>query len=427
MLRTRLQPSRLARGRAALGAALAVIGLTGAASAAGPKETQAKKALKQAVEEDYLETRFDDAENRLRAAIQSCGTAGCSPQLRAQLHAALGAVLAGGKKEMEDARDEFVEALQLDPKVEPDPGMTSANVTFAFEQARKKLKGGAATPDSKPADEPRKKGPPKDSNSPKDTDEPKPDDKKDAKAAKDKEPETPPPPARKNWITLAFSPDISIVSGTNVCTKEVRGSEHYVCVRNDANRTAYVGTPAKDNADNINTGVALSTLRILLAYDRLLIDNLTLGARIGFAFNGASGGNASFLPVHAEARLGFFPGKTPFVGSGVRPYLMISGGFAQIDTKVNVQVLEDGRACGAESPSDSSSMCTRPSKDGVIEQRVQTLTVYKQAGLGFGSLTFGVQFAPTAAVALYLAVRGNITFPVVTGVLSPEGGLSLGF
>jgi hypothetical protein len=441
--RTSPPTSRLGRRLLALGAALSVIALASAASAAGPKEAQAKKALKQAVEDDYLQTRFDDAEKRLRGALQACGATGCSAALRAQLHAALGAVLAGGKKEMDDGRDEFIEALQLDPRVEPDPGMVSANVTFAFEQAKKKVKGGPAAapppptppePVEPPAEEPpppRKKPKPRPPPPAPVADEPRPDvkdrDEPKDRDGKDKDPEAPPKVARKNWITLAFAPDVSIVSGSNVCTSASQATEHYICIRNDATRSRYVGTPTKDNGDNINTGVALSTMRIMLGYDRVLGDNFTLGARLGFAFNGASDGGASFLPVHAEGRFGFWPGKTPFVGSGVRPFFMLSGGAAQVDTKVDVQVLEDGAACGASKPGSSKSPCLTPSKDGVLEPRVQTLTVYKQAGLGFASLSFGVQFAPTAAVALFLAVRGNVTFPVVTGVLSPEGGLSLGF
>lgn len=202
----RLRPRLVALG--ALVAVLGLPGLTREAAAAGPKEAQARKALKEAVDDDYLQTRFDDAENRLRAALQSCGTTGCSAQLRAQLHAALGAVLAGGKKEMEDARDEFVEALQLDPKVQPDPGMLSANVTFAFEQAKKKLKRGPAAsapppppPEPTPDDPSRKKPRPKDP----EPDEPRPDkDSKDAKDKDGKDPEAPSQRARKNWITLAF-------------------------------------------------------------------------------------------------------------------------------------------------------------------------------------------------------------------------------
>ena len=410
---------------AALTVFVAACCLSGAAAAAGANEAQARKALKQAVDEDYLETRFDDAENRLRGAIQRCDS-GCSAALRAQLHAALAAVLATGKKELDDARDEFAEALMLDPSVEPDPGMVSTGVTFAFDQAKKKLKIGPYAPASATPAKPKEPGARKD-------DEPEPKRPADAAGPRDTRPKDVDtkdeprelPPARKNWITLTFSPDVSIVSGTNVCTKENQREAHYVCIREDAGKTRYNGTPTKDNGDNINTGVALSTLRVMLAYDRLIVDNLTLGARVGFAFNGANDGGASFLPVHLEGRVGYWPGKTPFVGNVVRPYMMISGGLAQIDTKVSVEVLEDGNACGAKSPGDSKSPCTLPV--GMPEPRVQKLTAYKQAGLGFGSLAFGVHFVPSPIVALYLAARVNITFPVVTGVLSPEGGLALGF
>ena len=405
---------RLARVTAATLLAAALIGLGGDAFA-GANDAQARKVLKQALEEDYLETRFDDAEQKLRGALQLCAS-GCADEVRAELHAALGAVLAGGKKELEDARDEFVEALKIDPKAQPDAGMLSTEVTFAFEQAKQKLGIGQAK--QKPADPPPapRKTRIKDPDLPRDDKDPKPDDKDPADEK----------PTRKNWITLSFAPDLSIVGGTNVCSKETRTASNYVCIRQDVNDTLYTGTPTRDNGNNINAGIALSTLRIMLGYDRVIIDNLTLGARVGFAFNGGAG-DAKFLPVHVEGRIGYWPGKRPFAGSIVRPYLMLSGGLAQIDTKVNVEVLEDGNACGADNPKNSTSPCTRKSPDGVLEKRVQTLSVYKQAGLGFGALSFGIHFAPTPAVALYLAVRANITFPVVTGVFSPEGGLALGF
>lgn len=393
---------------AVAGAVAALLVCGGAAAAGSPTEARARKALKQAVEEDYLETRFDDAEQRLRGALRWCGTGDDSPcpvELRAKLHAALGAVLAVGKKQLEDARDEFVEALQLDRSSEPDPNVVSAEVTFAYEQARKKLKltGKQDEPPTKPdADEP-KGGPSK---------EPAP-------------PKPPRKPPRKNWFSLTFSPDVSIISGTNVCTQESQANGHFVCGRGDGSR--YVGTPTRDNADNINLGVGLSTLRLMLGYDRLLIDNLTLGARVGFAFNGAGVTGASFLPLHVEARVGFWPGDAPFSGSVVRPYLMLSGGVAQIDTKASVQVLEDGVACGASNPGDITSPCTKRSSDGVLEARKQDLTAYRQTGLGFASLTAGVQLAPTSAVALFVGVRGSVTLPVVSGVLSPEGGVTVGF
>lgn len=382
-------------------AALGVLALGAPVQAAGSKEAQALRALRQALDEDYLQTRFDAAELKLRAALQSCGGA-CSIALRARLHVALGAVLAGGKKQLDDARDEFVAALMLDPRIEPNPDLLSTEVSFAYEQARKKLRfapGAEAKPQAKPDDKPEALGGP------------------------------PPPlltePARKNWVTLSFSPDLAFVSGSDVCTANSQTFDHYVCLRPD--RSRYVGTPTLGNGDNINLGIALATIRVMLGYDRLVHPNVTLGLRAGFAFNGATDGGASFFPVHAEGRLGFWPGHEPFVGTGVRPFLVLSGGAAQVDAKVSVQVLENGVTCGAQSPSNTVSPCTRPSSDGTVEPRQQALAVYKQSGLGFASLAFGVQFAPSVRVAIHLAARASVTFPVIAAVISPEGGLSVGF
>jgi hypothetical protein len=391
------------------------------ARAAGSKEAEAQRALKQALDEDYLQTRFDAAEQKLRAAIQGCGKA-CSAATRAKLHVALGSVLAGGKKELEDARDEFVEALTIDPTIEPSPDLLSTEVSFAYEQARKRLKLASGKPP--PADAKPPKKPPKPEKEEKDEGDDKPD-KKEAEAPK--EPPAPSEPVRKNWITLTFAPDVALVSGSNVCTADSQRTAHYVCLRQDAASTRYAGTPTRDNGDDINTGLALGTLRIMLGYDRLVHANVTLGLRVGFAFNGASGGGASFLPFHAEARIGFWPGHEPFADKGVRPFIIASGGVAQVDAKVKVNVLEDGTACGAQNPSDTSSPCTQPSSDGTLEPRQQALTVFRQNGLGFAAATFGVQFAPSTRVAIDLGVRFGATFPSLAAVLSPEAGVAVGF
>jgi hypothetical protein len=107
--------------------------------------------------------------------------------------------------------------------------------------------------------------------------------------------------------------------------------------------------------------------------------------------------------------------------------VFVSGGLAQVDTKVQVEVLEDATACGAD-PANTQSPCTkRAMADTIIEPRKQTLTVYKQAGTGFAALGGGLQLAPVPNFGINLSVRGGVTFPVVTPVISPEIGLSLGF
>jgi hypothetical protein len=374
------------------------------------KDAQAEKALKKALDQDYLETRFDDAENRLRGAIQACGQDDCSPSVRARLHAALGSVLAGGKKELQDAQDAFVEALSFDPEIQPDPDIDSTEVTFAFEQAQKKLKvgKGPSSPSGDPATPP------------------------DDGAAKLAEPAPEPdkPPAgepRRNWVSLAFVTDLSIVAGDEeVCSPEGRNERHFYCARQDGSR--YYGVPTAGNGNNVNGGLALSTMRATLGYARLVGDHLTLGARVGFAFNGARGDGASFVPFHGEARVAYWPTTRPFSEAGVRPFVFVSGGYAQIDTKVSIEVLEDGVACKALDPADTSSPCTRATgKDGAIQPRKQTLSAFKQTGLGFASIGGGVQFSPTSRVGIDVGVRASVTFPVTAPVISPEAGISVGF
>jgi hypothetical protein len=411
----------------ALGMTLSLLTLALPRSAsANLKDAQAEAERKKALEEDYLETRFDDADRRLRAAIQVCGSNACSKATTAKLYVALGSVLAGGKKELSDASDAFVEALTLDPKAKIDPDLLSTEVTFAFDQAKKRLGIGGITTNKKPPPEKpepvveKTKPEPVVDNDRSDREKPEPD------KSTEPRPDAPPPAeAKRNWITLTFSPDVAFVSGENVCTKAAQDGDHLFCTRKDG--THYVGTPTVGNADNINSGAVLSTMRLTLAYDRLIGERITVGARLGFAFNGASDGGASFLPVHAEARLGIWPGAAPFVGSGVRPFFFLAAGIAQIDSRVDVEILEDGKVCEAKKPSDTGSDCTKPSRDGFLEPRKQTVSAYKQAGLGFAAGGVGVQIAPSPGIAFHLAVRGGITFPSVVPVITPEAGFALGF
>jgi hypothetical protein len=535
----RPSPPRFAR---ALAANLPALGLawslaaTPAHAQPAPKDADTEKALEQAMGTDYLETKFDQAEQRLRAAIDACGADGCSSKLKARLYMALGTVLAHGKKQLEDARDAFVEGLGLDPEAKPDPDLMSAEISFAFEQARAAfgLAGVKSGLDVKPPPEQRVRTPlpvyaeiradllertkqvtiwyqppsggehrslllkklrdrgyginlpctdlvtqgtvryyllatdadgailasagSRDqplTTSIKETistpppswpgfappqpcaalEQGKPSQCLDnrqcnegltcvAGACVPKAPEAPVKDVRRNWVSISFWPDVSLFSGEGVCSRTEQAEQHFVCLRQDGTR--YDGVPTANAANNVNLGFALGTLRVALAYDRLLLDNVSAGARVGFAFNGAKGGGASFLPVHVEVRGQYFLLPPALDGTGVRPYGLVSAGLAQIDSRVEVEVLEDGVACGAD-PNDATSPCTVPSPSGVVEERSQFLDAYKQAGLGFASAGVGLMYEPAAGMALNVALRASVTFPVVTAVLSPELGFALGF
>ena len=116
---------------AALGCALP----TGAFAAG--KDAQAESAYKKAMEEDYLDTKFDDAEKKLNKAIEVCGEKACSPKVKAKLYMGLGIVLAGGKNKLDEAKESFAEGLKLDPTVVPDPDYVKSEIKFAFDEAKK--------------------------------------------------------------------------------------------------------------------------------------------------------------------------------------------------------------------------------------------------------------------------------------------------
>jgi hypothetical protein len=530
--------ARLAPIAAGLAAALAA----GSASAAQPKDAQAEKALADAMDNDYLQTAFGKAEKKLRTAIEACGPAGCTPALKAKLYVALASVLAGGKKQLEDAREAFVEALTIDKDAKPDPDILSSEIAFVYEQARKQLKldqpasAAQAVKHTPPAEQRVmtpvpifiEVGPELAATAKRATvsylapgapewrsllmkkigergfgmnvpcadleaegalryhiivtDEsgavlatagtrgeplatemkksiagepphwpgfapPEPCAKTEkAKAQQcidDKECNTgfqcdagvcvaKPPPGpepkddrRLNWITLSIVPDASLFSGESVCTEEVQARDHFVCLRQDGSR--YRGTPTAGIANNVNLGFTFSSLRATLGFDRVILDNFTAGLRAGAALAGPSHESVSFFRLHFEARAGYWFGPKPFESMGARPYVFLAGGAAQVNSKVEVEVLEDGDVCGAMNTADTASECTLASPDGVREPRTQKLSAYKQAGLGFLSVGGGIAYAPLPAVALNFAVRASVTLPVVTAVFSPEMGLSVGF
>jgi hypothetical protein len=400
--------------------ALAAGLLAAPARAGAPKDAQAENAIAEALEVDFLETKFDKAEQRLRGAIDACGESDCTPAIKAKAYAALGSVLAGGKKQLEDAREAFVQALMLDKTVQLDPDIASTEVKFAFEQAQKQLK--LDKKPEKPVEKPVEK--PKPTRAVQCIDDNECNAGLACVGGECVERAAQPPKAeeksRKNWITLSFAPDVSVVSGSDVCTQDNQNNAHFVCLRQDGSR--YAGRPTLGNADNIKTGPALSTVRVLLTYERVVADNFGLGARLGAAFNGATQGGASFLPLHLEGRVSYSIGKKPYDGRGVRPFFFLSGGLAQVDTRVDVQVLEDGAACGPV----VNGNCTKNSGDRKEPQK-QTLSAYKQAGMGFAGGGFGLAYHPVAGLAFNVGLRASATFPVATFVLAPEAGFGLGF
>ena len=87
--------------------------------------------------------------------------------------------------------------------------------------------------------------------------------------------------------------------------------------------------------------------------------------RLGYAFGGRPAGKDKFFPFHAELRANYWFGSAPFESSGVRPYLSLSGGLAEVDAKVPVEYYNANNQKG-------------------------TLDAWRKTGTGFASLAFGV-------------------------------------
>ncbi|UQA55876.1 hypothetical protein [Polyangium aurulentum] len=122
-------------------AAVVLGGLASPAIAAGEKDKEALKLHDQAMDEDYLAVEFDKAEKKLKDALKKCGDTGCTPAVVGKLHIALGTVY-GGSNKLDQAKEEFVLALKADPNAQLISGLTTPELTKAFEDAKKNAKPG---------------------------------------------------------------------------------------------------------------------------------------------------------------------------------------------------------------------------------------------------------------------------------------------
>ena len=139
------------------------------------------------------------------------------------------------------------------------------------------------------------------------------------------------PPAKKNWLSLAFQQDWLLLPGSSTTCA---GGTGYDCF---AGSSYYSTVPYAGSGDVVQGGLAPATSRILAGYDRA-VGSFTLGARVGFAFRGGpqTPGFNPFLPAHVEARGAYWFGADPFARVGFRPYVVVAGGVAQVDASVGV-------------------------------------------------------------------------------------------
>jgi hypothetical protein len=211
--------------------------------------------------------------------------------------------------------------------------------------------------------------------------------------------------AKKNWIGLGIQQDFMLFQAEDhVCS----GGNDYTCFYEPD--IYYDGIPVDvEGANGVAAGVGRATTRFLLGYDRLFGENLTLGARLGYAIGGGpkAPGGAAFLPIHAEARVGYWFGDDPFGNTGPRPFVLLAGGLAQVDSKVVVTVY-------------------RNQTEAANDQRTD-LNAWKKSGNAFVGGGFGL------AIPLGDSLQASLELKVVrmigrgAWVIAPRLGAELGF
>lgn len=231
--------------------------------------------------------------------------------------------------------------------------------------------------------------------------------------------------AKKWWVSLSFQPDIAYMSGDAVCSRQSQESEGYACFR-QSDGVQYRGLPKEDVANAIGGGFTLSTIRILLGIDHLLADNITAGARLGFAFNGGpeTDNGISFLPLHAELRAAYWFGDKPFSKKGLRPYAFLAGGLAQVDAKIPVEVSEN---LDKHHQNDDDWWDYTSLYDNQDYPERQTLDAWKKMGQGFIGGGAGAMYAIEANQGLFIDAKLMIMLPTSGVVIAPEIGYKIGF
>ncbi len=239
----------------------------------------------------------------------------------------------------------------------------------------------------------------------------------------------------KNIVGVHFAVDAGFVGGKDVCRADQNEYDCYL----EGSETPYPGPLPADIADHagepgdaypgggIGNGLTGGTLRVLLSYDRALTSHLTLGARGGFAFRGGPSreGDPSFLPLHLELALGYW--MLGLAEQGVRPYVRLSGGVAQVDLKTQV-VASD---CSSEPSYEAFIHCINAEGDydsaNDPDLPSVTLDAYKKLGQGFVGLGGGALFAVGQSVAAQLNVNLMVMLPDSGLVIEPSLGVTYSF
>jgi hypothetical protein len=204
-------------------------------------------------------------------------------------------------------------------------------------------------------------------------------------------------------LSAAFQLDLLALPGVNEACK---GGTGYTCFTSSGKY--YSGIPLTGADDVVAGGIAPATMRVLLGFDRVLTQNVSIGGRLGYAFNGGPQRPtaSSFLPVTVEARGTYWFGHDPLGRSGFRFFAVLGAGAEEVDASVPVDVYASLTAYAAKQSQD--------------------LNAWKKTGLGFVELGPGAMYALTPNSGILLEAKGVMLFPTFGAGASVQLGYGIG-
>ncbi len=227
---------------------------------------------------------------------------------------------------------------------------------------------------------------------------------------------------KKIWLSLNIQQDFGILSGErNVCGPQSVNPDQYNCLEENGN-FVYAGTPEGAAGNAITGGFKPTTTRFLAGIDYLVASNIALGARVGYGVNLAAPKDG----IHGEARVTYWFGKDPFKQKGLRPYLMLLGGYANKDAKLNVPIHETEVKAGCLAslpPGSPTASCYDPNKG---RPESQTLQVWRKSGPVFAGLGGGLMIPTGPAGGVIVEVKFEALFGNSGLSLSPSVGYAFG-
>lgn len=218
---------------------------------------------------------------------------------------------------------------------------------------------------------------------------------------------------RHHWFGVHLSADAILLREANgVCGTNTSASQGYACYEGEDLYGGPVNTNYREGG-RVRPGMRLATLRVMGSYD-LWLGRILVGVRGGFAFGGAP---QNFKPLHLELRTLYSLIGDP-LEQRLRPYLGLSGGLAQVDTKTRARVVD----CSGSAPSCENASINQLRSGAAPGAREVTLDVYRKgSGIFFGP-ALGALYAFSEASAIQLHV--NLMFPDLA--IQPSLGFALG-